>query len=256
MQRAAELATAWHNTLALALARLFASPPTRATKAIPRRARGRGRPHAAKALSSHIPAYVLEHAPFVHLYSEEEYWPGAMAVHVEHTEPHVNYTPVRDGELARPDLRNLDRLNSLRPETYLQSRDDPETYPYWLSGQENVPEGESLADAAAAAARRFGAEGVRHRSSAPAVLVVVEKGNYVDAFWFYFYSFNLGNQVLGVRFGNHVGDWEHTAIRFRDGTPIEVFFSEHEWGAAYRWEDCERHGKRVRSLVNIHSKAN
>jgi hypothetical protein len=195
---------------------------------------------------------VLEHAPLVHLYPDEEYWPGALTVHVEHTQPHVNYTPVRDGELARPDLRNLDRLNSLRPETYLQSRDDPETYPYWLSGQENVPEGESLADAAAAAARRFeagdgpGAEGARHRSSAPAVLVVVDKGIYVDAFWFFFYSFNLGNQVLGVRFGNHVGDWEHTAIRFRDGEPIEVFFSEHEWGGAYHWVDCERRGKRVR----------
>jgi hypothetical protein len=242
VQRAVEWAAAWHEMLTQALARLFASPPARATVAVPRRGRTRQRGSKTGALSAHIPAYVLEYAPLVRLYSDEEYWPGALAVHVEHTEPHVNYTPVGNGEF---DLRHLDRLNSLRPETYLQSRDDPETYPYWLSGQENVPEGESLAEAAAEMARSWAA-GARHRSSAPAVLVVVDKGIYVDAFWFFFYSFNLGNQVLGVRFGNHVGDWEHTAIRFRDGEPIEVFFSEHEWGGAYHWKDCERQGKRVR----------
>jgi hypothetical protein len=62
------------------------------------------------------------------------------------------------------------------------------------------------------------------RSDAPAVLVTVNKGDgIVDAFWFFFYSFNLGNVVLNVRFGNHVGDWEHTAIRFQHGVPKAVF---------------------------------
>ena len=33
---------------------------------------------------------------------------------------------------------------------------------------------------------------------APATLIVVDKGNgWVDAFWFYFYSFNLGPYVMG-----------------------------------------------------------
>ncbi|KAF7632004.1 hypothetical protein AFLA_012849 [Aspergillus flavus NRRL3357] len=58
-------------------------------------------------------------------------------------------------------------------------------------------------------------EGTRGHSNAPAVLIVMDKGNgVVDAFWFYFYSFNLGNVVLNVRFGNHVGDWEHCLVRF------------------------------------------
>jgi hypothetical protein len=83
------------------------------------------------------------------------------------------------------------------------------------------------------------------RSDAPAVLVTVNKGHgIVDAFWFFFYSFNLGNVVLNVRFGNHVGDWEHTAIRFQHGEPKAVFFSEHNFGSAYSYEAVEKIGKR------------
>ncbi|KIX03717.1 uncharacterized protein Z518_07270 [Rhinocladiella mackenziei CBS 650.93] len=83
------------------------------------------------------------------------------------------------------------------------------------------------------------------RSDAPAVLVTVNKGHgIVDAFWFFFYSFNLGNVVLNIRFGNHVGDWEHTAIRFQHGKPKAVFFSEHNFGSAYSYDAVEKLGKR------------
>lgn len=83
------------------------------------------------------------------------------------------------------------------------------------------------------------------RSDAPAVLVTVNKGHgIVDAFWFFFYSFNLGNVVLNVRFGNHVGDWEHTVVRFQDGEPKAVFVSEHNFGSAYSYEAVEKLGKR------------
>lgn len=78
-------------------------------------------------------------------------------------------------------------------------------------------------------------------SAAPAVLVVVDKGSgIVDAFWFFFYSYNLGQTVLGVRFGNHVGDWEHCMVRFEHGVPKGVYFSEHEGGQAYAWEAVEK----------------
>ena len=92
-----------------------------------------------------------------------------------------------------------------------------------------------------------------NRANGPVILIVVDKGSYVDAFWFFFYSFNLGNQVLGVRFGNHVADWEHTMIRFKKGQPTDVFFSEHEWGAGYKWEDTEKNGDRVRAIEMLHS---
>ncbi|KAK5946774.1 Vacuolar protein sorting-associated protein 62 [Knufia obscura] len=94
------------------------------------------------------------------------------------------------------------------------------------------------------------------RSDAPAVLVAVNKGHgIVDAFWFFFYSFNLGNSVFNVRFGNHVGDWEHTAIRFHHGVPKAVFFSEHNFGSAYSYEAVEKIGKRpvVYSAVGTHA---
>ncbi|KAJ9665215.1 Vacuolar protein sorting-associated protein 62 [Coniosporium apollinis] len=83
------------------------------------------------------------------------------------------------------------------------------------------------------------------RSDAPAVLVVVDKGNNVtDAFWFYFYSYNLGNVVLNVRFGNHVGDWEHSVIRFQNGEPKAIFWSEHNLGQAYTYDAAEKIAKR------------
>jgi hypothetical protein len=84
------------------------------------------------------------------------------------------------------------------------------------------------------------------RSEAPAVLLVMDKGNgIVDAFWFYFYSFNLGNVVLNVRFGNHIGDWEHCLVRFHHGKPKALFFSAHSGGEAYSYDAVEKIGKRV-----------
>lgn len=79
------------------------------------------------------------------------------------------------------------------------------------------------------------------RSAAPAVLVVVDKGSgVVDAFWFFFYSYNLGQTVLRIRFGNHVGDWEHCMVRFEAGVPRAVFLSEHAGGQAYAWHAMEK----------------
>lgn len=102
--------------------------------------------------------------------------------------------------------------------------------------------------------RRYGGKEIRAegpnggRSDAPAVLIVVDKGHgIVDAFWFYFYSFNLGNVVLNVRFGNHVGDWEHSLVRFYNGKPKAMFFSAHSAGEAYSYEAVEKIGKRVSS---------
>lgn len=78
-------------------------------------------------------------------------------------------------------------------------------------------------------------------TKAPAILVMVDKGSGIlDAFWFFFYSYNLGQTVLGVRYGNHVGDWEHCMIRFEGGVPRALFLSEHEGGQAYAWSALEK----------------
>lgn len=103
--------------------------------------------------------------------------------------------------------------------------------------------------------RKLGKQIVGGRSDAPAVLVVVEKDNgVVDAFFFFFYSYNLGNKVFNVRFGNHVGDWEHTVVRFQHGKPKAVFFSEHSFGEAYTYDALEKIGKRVGKLELKHFK--
>lgn len=267
-----------------------------------------------------IPSYVIDHAPFIHLYSGEEYWPCDMADHLFHTTPHLNYTPLQAAE-DHPNLTDLDDLNKWGRFVYLQSDDNVEDRPEWLGGESNIPdvpedsdpdtdegsrtdghfsedeegersswwdvgigdtkerggirptgatnsrvpvptdtpEGEEWVDTddetwqpellRRKMRRELGKKIVGGRSDAPVVLIVVPKENgVVDAFWFFFYSYNLGNAVFNVRFGNHVGDWEHTTVRFQDGVPKAVFFSEHSFGEAYTWDAVEKIGKRVSSV--------
>lgn len=121
-------------------------------------------------------------------------------------------------------------------------RPDPPGEDNYKPGE--TPEGEEMVNDRRIS--RFGKRTRGGRSDAPAVLIVVDKGHgVVDAFWFYFYSFNLGNVVLNVRFGNHVGDWEHSMVRFKNGVPKAVYFSEHNFGTAFSYEAVEKYGKRV-----------
>lgn len=263
-----------------------------------------------------IPRYVLDHAPLIHLFSGEQYWPGDMAEHLIHTTPHLNYTPLQAVD-DHPSISNLGKLNKWGRFVYLQSDDNVEDRPDWLGGETNIPtapkrvpgeaeeddqrskpsyfdkgeageksdwwhvgvgdtkdrggvrpvatsnglpiptvtpEGEELmgADKNWRSELRYnkrklaGKKVVGGRSDAPVVLIVVPKGDgVVDAFWMFFYSYNLGNAVFNVRFGNHVGDWEHTTVRFQHGKPKAVFFSEHSFGEAYTWDAVEKSGKRV-----------
>ncbi|KAF1809407.1 hypothetical protein P152DRAFT_162929 [Eremomyces bilateralis CBS 781.70] len=231
-----------------------------------------------------IPSYVMTYAPYVHLYSEEEYWPSDVAEHLMHTTPYLNYTPAPE-KTWDFDLDALHRLNHWGKSVYLQSKDNVEERPDWLGSQVNVPVPPSLDDpkpepdisipelndpqlspravappieppigshrrmgtlrAGESKQWMFGKKVEGGRSKAPATLVVVDKGNgTVDAFWWFFYSYNLGNEVFGVRFGNHVGDWEHMVVRFANGTPTSVFMSQHENGVAYNYDAVEKIGKR------------
>lgn len=258
-----------------------------------------------------IPDYVFDHAPLVHLYSGEQFWPSDPAEHLYHTTPMLNYTPIQ-AQWDHPTLRDLNGLNQWEGgrNVFLTSDDDVQTRPPWLESEKNIPQtdGEQQQDEAWAdwdgrvdgqipgdteqdraewldlgrqesdgsldhervqahrllrqeLRKRYGGKriqeplyrdpddpngGVGGRSDAPAILLVLDKGNgVVDAFWFFFYSFNLGNTVVNVRFGNHVGDWEHCLIRFHHGQPKAIFFSAHTTGDAYRYEAVEKIGQRV-----------
>ena len=226
-------------------------------------------PHTTKA-SAAIPNFVFDHAPLVHLHAEEKYWPGDMQEHLDHVTPKLNYTAIT---AHSPELDSLDSLNEWERgwSVYLTSNDDPEALPPWLGGEENIPNPytedevgldgqEPISDPINIATHDQQILNIRPAPSitpseakhlrpgyspAPAVLVVIEKpDNITDAFWFFFYSFNLGNTVFNVRFGNHVGDWEHTLIRFKNGKPIEAFLSEHNFGSSYTFNALEKHFER------------
>ncbi|KAL6712833.1 Vacuolar protein sorting-associated protein 62 [Lecanora helva] len=209
-----------------------------------------------------IPGYVLDYAPLVHLYSEEQFWPCDIAEHLSHTTPDLDYTPIQHISQS-PNLTTLNRLNDYgnARHVYLTSNDNVEERPEWLGGQKNIPDEFGDDDIKTNSARfsirrKLSEQTHGGRSDAPAVLITVDKGHgVVDAFWFFFYSYNLGNLVFNVRFGNHVGDWEHTLIRFHHGKPKLVFLSEHNFGAAYTYKAMEKIGKRpvVYSATGTHA---
>ena len=198
-----------------------------------------------------IPQYVLDYAPLVHLYSEEQFWPCDIKDHLLHVTPELDYTPIEG--LPPLNLSNLDQLNRFEKgrDVFLTSNDNVEDRPEWLGGQVNIPDdytddSKNHGSDSQATSPRFRTLGRGGHSDAPAVLVTINKGDgIVDAFWFFFYSYNLGNVVFNVRFGNHIGDWEHTLVRFQHGKPKIVFVSEHFFGSAYSYSAVEKIGKRV-----------
>ncbi|KAK8084821.1 hypothetical protein PG997_006092 [Apiospora hydei] len=212
-----------------------------------------------------IPDYVLKFAPLVHLYSGENFWPSDIAEHVRHMSPYVNDTHANMSRTVT--LNSMHGLDAEPGFVYLKSNDDVESRPEWLHSHANIPspfpedEGDDGDDTIPASDHDESNVGPGEsttwyelnsrypqwkpdesgHSKAPATLVLVDKGSgIVDAFWFFFYAYNLGQTVLGMRFGNHVGDWEHCMIRFEHGMPRGVFFSEHEGGQAYAWHAVEK----------------
>lgn len=257
-----------------------------------------------------VPRFVLDHAPLVHLCSREQFWPSDIREHLRHVMPYSNYTDLNITGY-QPDEYNLLELNEGRKGRYvfLQSKDDVEERPEWLSSAFNKPvpydaedeeeddeNEESKLESKELVYEQFSSGAVpneedletwfdpygpKHKvsapitstfqsqarqqakfkasfredlkkrnptlqkpggySPAPAILVLVDKGSGIlDAYWFYFYSYNLGTTVLNIRFGNHVGDWEHSLIRFHNGVPKAVFFSAHSGGLAYSYAAVEK----------------
>ncbi|RDA85831.1 hypothetical protein CP532_5755 [Ophiocordyceps camponoti-leonardi (nom. inval.)] len=258
------------------------------------RLKRRGKTSSKRSIIKHVPDYVLQHAPYVHLSSDEEFWPSDLAHHLAHMNAtDLHGKPLRDDD-DYLDSITLDRLDELDVDVTLHSRDDVEARPAWLYSRDGIPRGHDDDDndddndddddgkkknpllpqqpipsphlekttwfdadkdhpphrlaypsvrrqRLHRHLRRGHKPDVKGRSSAPAVLIVVDKGSgIVDAFWFFFYSYNLGQTVLGLRFGNHVGDWEHCMVRFQHGVPRGLYLSEHEGGQAYAWSAVEK----------------
>lgn len=154
-------------------------------------------------------------APLIWLHSEDPFRPADILQHVRHTTPLVRREPIAG--LPELDLDNLALLNEYgagpdggggggSDPVALTANDDITKLPAWLFGE--TPD-----------------ESGRVHNATPCVVILVESekdSNVVDAFYFYFYSFDRGanlTQVLpplysliddtvhGMHFGNHVGDW-------------------------------------------------
>ncbi|EKD21190.1 uncharacterized protein L3040_000771 [Drepanopeziza brunnea f. sp. 'multigermtubi'] len=198
------------------------------------------RAELAKSLDgTAIPDYVLEYAPYVFMHSEDPYNPSDMQKHIENTFPAINSTAVSDA----PKPLNLDNLNDLNTlggeKIFLTSTEGLVKYPGFLKGQS--PDPKTLASTGAKST----------------VIIVADKGNgLVDAFYMYFYTFNDGPSALGHQVGNHLGDWEHNMVRFQNGTPTAVWYSQHEFGFAFTYSAVRKIGKRPVSFSAKGSHAN
>lgn len=179
---------------------------------------------------SNVPSYVTQYAPIVYLYSNDPYLPSDIGAQLAHTQPEVNYTVVS----GAPNPLTLDNLNDLNnlggTEVYLTSTDNIETNPAWLYGV--APDSQGKTDGAVSCA-----------------IIVNDHGSgLVDVYYMYFYAFNYGGDYFNFIIGDHVGDWEHSMIRFQDGVPQAVWYSQHSNGEAFRYDTVQKwtDGVRVR----------
>ena len=122
-----------------------------------------------------VPSFVLANAPISFLYSNESWWPSDVAEHVKHMKPEVNFTAVA------PSV-TLQNISSLGSDVFLTSVDDVTKSPAWLTNAAGKPDASGM-------------------STGPVTVVLVEKpGDILDAFFFYFYSFDHGGKVRKCSF--------------------------------------------------------
>lgn len=191
---------------------------------------------AKRQAPSGVPQYALDYAPIVYIYSEDPYFPSDIGAQVTNTQPEVNFTALANAPNPLT-LDNLADLDSAGLNVFLTSKIDITTNPAYLYGVK--PDEDGKTDGAISCA-----------------IIVNDHGNgLVDVFYMYFYAFNYGGSygALGVDFviGDHVGDWEHNMVRFQDGEPTAVWYSQHSNGEAFTYEAVEKfqNGSRVSSSI-------
>lgn len=185
----------------------------------------------ASAIAAKVPSYVNTYAPLVHLFSGENYFPASIPGHLTNTLPKLHNATVSP---TNPTLSNLSTLNSIPnsssgKDIYLSSRSPftlgPEQAAY-LKGVKPDASGKT-------------------ETAVSAVIVTVEHPSrgLLDAYYFYFYAFDYGGSypIVG-NVGNHVGDWEHSMVRFNSTsqTPISLWYSQHSGGEAFEYSAVQK----------------
>lgn len=178
---------------------------------------------AVKRAPDGVPDYVVQYAPMVYIHSEDPYKPSDIATQLVNTKPEVDFKVVGDQLLT---LDNLSSLNNLGGKNvYLTSNVKPTQNPEYFLGV--LPDNDGRTDGAVSCA-----------------IIVNDHGDgTVDAFYFYFYAFDHG----ALNIGNHVGDWEHSMIRFKNGTASALWYSQHSNGQAFEYNTVDKYndGDRV-----------
>ncbi|RFU76897.1 vacuolar sorting-associated 62 [Trichoderma arundinaceum] len=179
-----------------------------------------------------VPAFVLDYAPIVALDKGEVLFPADIGRQLFNTVPQVNFTKIR-GEEHVLTLDNLNELNKFGNDSvFLTAKEDITNIarePSWVHGVKPNGHGETVGAVSCAVV-------LRHHP---------DDSSVVDAFYFYFYAFNNGGHVLGIPEDFHVGDWEHSMVRFCNGVPSQIFLSQHEGGEAFSYDALEKIGKRA-----------
>ncbi|KDB21180.1 hypothetical protein H109_06844 [Trichophyton interdigitale MR816] len=182
----------------------------------------------APAPSATVPDYVMKYAPLIWIHSQDPYQPSDIGAQLKNSIPMINHVAIPNVP-ADITLNNLDQLNKLGGnKVCLTSKEGIQALPAWFRGVKPNKDGKT--------------EGAV--SSAIVVREHGDEGKTVDAFYFYFYAYNQGNTVLGIEFGDHVGDWEHNMIRFRDGKPEAIWYSQHAAGQAFQYSATDKRGVR------------
>jgi len=170
-------------------------------------------------------------APLVMLDEKEEYYPYDIGEFLRHTQVRDDNGTLVVAPGTIVSLDNLDQVNGLDPNGgynhFLTSIDVMTKVPAWCLG---VKPDES------------GKTSWVHS----ATVILNDKGNGVlDAFYFYFFAWHHGKTLNGHDIGIHVGGWEHNMIRFKNGLPQAVWFSQYGKGVAYTYETLDKYGLRV-----------
>lgn len=150
-----------------------------------------------------------------------------MYAQLANTHPELNLAPVNDPQpLNLSNLHRLNRFGNKGRNIHLTSNIDVTTEPKWLTGI--VPD----------------SKGRTNNAVSCAIIVNDHGSGFVDAFYMYFYAYNQGNTVLRQELGDHIGDWEHNMIRFLNGTPQALWYSQHGNGEAFTYLAAEKIGIR------------
>lgn len=173
--------------------------------------------HVVKRAPEGVPDFVVKYAPIVYLHSEDPYKPSNIEAQLANTEARVDFKPVSDQQYTPDNLADLNNLGGEK--VYLTSKVKPDLNPEYLLGV--LPDDDGATNGAVSSA-----------------IIVNDHGDgTVDAFYFYFYANDHG----ALNIGNHVGDWEHSMIRFVNETPSALWYSQHSNGQAFKYSTVQKY---------------